>query len=59
MLRGRGLRLFGQKANEGQGLALCNPPPSLAELLGCWLKRQAAGGRSNGQVGIPAAILGL
>lgn len=57
--RGRGLRLFGQKANEGQGLALCNPPPSLAELLGCGPKRQAAGGRSNGQVGIPAAILGL
>lgn len=56
---GRGPRLCGQEANEGQGLALCNPPPSLSELLGCGLKRQAAGGRSNGQVGISAAIRGL
>lgn len=56
---GRGLRLGGQKANEGQGLALCNPPPSLPELLRCGLKRQAAGGRSTGQVGISTAILGL
>lgn len=43
--RGRGRRLCGQGANEGQCLALCNPPPSLAEvLLRSGLKQLRAGG---------------
>ena len=43
---GRGLRLCRQEANEGQRLALCNPPPGPAELaLGCGLQRRRAGGR--------------
>lgn len=59
--RGRGLRLCGQEANEGQRLALCNPPPRLAELLHSAVGwngfGQAAGGRSRGQVGISVATL--
>lgn len=44
--RGRGLRLRRLEANEGQCLALCNPPPGPAELpLGCWLQRRRTGGR--------------
>ena len=43
---GWGLRLHRQEANEGQCLALCNPPPGPAELpLRCGLQRRQAGGR--------------
>ncbi|KAB1265656.1 Period circadian protein-like protein 1 [Camelus dromedarius] len=44
---GAGLRLCRQEANEGQSLALRNPPPGPAELLrGCGLRRQRAAVRS-------------
>lgn len=44
--RGRGLRFRRQEANEGQCLALCNPPPGPAGFpLGCGLQRRRAGGR--------------
>lgn len=59
--RGRGLRLRRQEANEGQRLALCNPPPRPAELpLGCGLElqRTGGGGPSPGQVGTSAPTLG-
>lgn len=57
---GWGLWLRRQEANEGQCLALCNPPPGPAELPFCFgLQRrrngggkQGAEGRSRGQVGV-------